>query len=192
MNFTQSGLRGRSPSHAGRSLDFGLLGHRGSEIQKRRPYELFTYRIDAVGESISNSGLAWKPPFFVLLIQWGMAESASEVWRSLEEHFGDPFEAQLDATLKKLVPPSEQDRAFVRDLLREAYLRTRDIPRRGLTQARLHDGLLTGFEELSFQILQCYEEFSVRTRTLCPVRKGSLGYSASVGSHERVLGQLIT
>ena len=25
-----------------------------------------------------------------LLIQWGMAESAFDVWRSLEEHFGDP------------------------------------------------------------------------------------------------------
>ena len=56
-------------------------------------------------------------------------------------------------------PAFGADRAFVRDLLREAYLRTRDIPRRGLTQARLHDGLLTGFEELSFQILQCYKSF---------------------------------
>ena len=85
------------------------------------------------------------------LIQWGMAESAFDVWRCLEDHFGDPVEAQL-------VRPSEH-RGFVRDLLRDAYLRTRDIPRCGLTQARLHDGLLTGFEELSFQILQCYKSF---------------------------------
>ena len=93
------------------------------------------------------------------LIQWGMAESASEVCRSLEEHFGDALETQLDASLRQPVRPSGQDRAFVRDLLREAYLRTREIPRRGVTQERLHDGLLTGFEELSLEIFQCYEGF---------------------------------
>ena len=97
------------------------------------------------------------------LIQWGMAESAFEVWRRLEEHFGHPFEAQLDATLKKPLQPSEHDRAFVRNLLRDVYLRTREIPRRGLTQSRLHDGLLTGFEELSLEILQCYKSFLFST-----------------------------
>ena len=97
------------------------------------------------------------------LIQWGMAESACDVCRSLEGHFGDPLEARLDASVQQPFRPSGQDRAFVRDLLREAYLRTREIPRRGVTQERLHDGLLTGFEELSLEILQSFEGFLFRT-----------------------------
>ena len=96
------------------------------------------------------------------LIRWGMAESAAEVCRSLEEHFGDVLESQSDASLVRPVRPSESDRTFVRELLREAYLRTREIPRRGVMQDRLHDGLLTGFEELSLEIIQCYEGFLFR------------------------------
>jgi hypothetical protein len=92
------------------------------------------------------------------LIQWGMAESASKVCRSLEEYFGDVLESQLDASLRP-VRPSGQDRVFVRNLLRETYLRTREIPRRSVTQERLHDGLLTGFEALSLEIFKCYESF---------------------------------
>lgn len=95
------------------------------------------------------------------LIRWGMAESASDVCRSLEEHFGDALES-YDTKLVQPVRPSGQDRTFVRELLREAYLRTREIPRRGLTQERLHDGLLTGFEELSVEIVQYYEGFLFR------------------------------
>ncbi len=45
----------------------------------------------------------------------------------------------------------------------QAYLRTREIPRRGVTQDRLHDGLLTGFEELSLEIVQCYDGFLFRS-----------------------------
>ncbi|MSO22423.1 MAG: hypothetical protein EXQ58_04020 [Acidobacteria bacterium] len=97
------------------------------------------------------------------LIQWGMAESASDVCRSLEAHFSDALEVQVDSSLRQPVRPSGQDRAFVRELLREAYLRTREIPRRGVTQERLHDGLLTGFEELSLDIFQCYEGFLLKT-----------------------------
>ena len=96
---------------------------------------------------------------FRVLIQWGMAESASDVCRSVEEHFSSGADANLGASLMKPTRPSEQDRAFVRELLRETYQRTREIPRRELTQARLHDGLLTGFEELSLSILQGYERF---------------------------------
>jgi len=92
-----------------------------------------------------------------ILIQWGMAESASDIHRSLEEHFGDRVEARCGTLLRQSVRQSGQDRAFVRDLLREAYLRTRNIPRRGVTQERLHDGLLTGFEQLAVEIFQCYE-----------------------------------
>jgi hypothetical protein len=97
------------------------------------------------------------------LIRWGMAESATEVCRSLEEHFGLVLEAHVDTSLVQPVRPSGQDRTFVRELLREAYLRTREIPRRRATQERLHDGLLTGFEELSHEIVQCYEGFMFRS-----------------------------
>lgn len=96
------------------------------------------------------------------LIRWGMAESAADVCRSLEEHFGDVLEAHMDANPVQAVRTSGHDRTFVRELLREAYLRTREIPRRGVTQDRLHDGLLTGFEELSLEIVQCYEGFLFR------------------------------
>jgi len=97
------------------------------------------------------------------LIQWGMAESAADLCRSLEEYFGDALEAHIDASLGQSLRLSGQDRTFVRELLREAYLRTREIPRRGVTQERLHDGLLTGFEELSLEIVQCYEGFLFRS-----------------------------
>jgi hypothetical protein len=97
------------------------------------------------------------------LIQWGIAESAADVWRSLEEHFGDTLDSRIDSNLSQPVRPSGGDRTFVRELLREAYLRTREIPRRGVTQERLHDGLLTGFEELSREIVQCYEGFLFRS-----------------------------
>lgn len=97
------------------------------------------------------------------LIRWGMAESAADVSRSLEEHFGSALEAQVDASPVPIAPPAVHDRAFVRELLREAYLRTREIPRRGVIQARLHDSLLTGFEELSLEIVQCYEGFLFRS-----------------------------
>ncbi|MGH9429502.1 MAG: hypothetical protein ACRD2L_24720 [Terriglobia bacterium] len=97
------------------------------------------------------------------LIRWGMAEAAADVCRNLEEHFGDALEAHVDTSLVQPVRPSAHDGAFVRELLREAYLRTREIPRRRLTQERLHDGLLTGFEELSLEIVQCYEGFLFRS-----------------------------
>jgi hypothetical protein len=97
------------------------------------------------------------------LIRWGIAESAADVCRSLEEHFGDALESHSDANLVQPIQPSGLDRTFVRELLREAYLRTREIPRRGVTQERLHDGLLTGFEELSLEIVQCYEGFMSRS-----------------------------
>ena len=97
------------------------------------------------------------------LIRWGMAESAADVCRSLEEHFGDALEAELDASRVQPVRSSVHDRTFVRELLRAAYLRTREIPRRGVTQERLHDGLLTGFEELSLEIVQCYDGFLFRS-----------------------------
>lgn len=96
------------------------------------------------------------------LIRWGMAESAAEICRSLDAHFGFAVEARVDANLAQTVRPSAHDRTFVRELLRDAYLRTREIPRREVTQDRLHDGLLTGFEELSLEIVQCYEGFLFR------------------------------
>jgi hypothetical protein len=96
------------------------------------------------------------------LIQWGMAESAADIYRNLEEHFHDAVEAEPGASLRQPVRSSKEDRAFVRELLREAYLRTREIPRCGFMQQRLHDSLLTGFDELSFHILQSYEVFLLK------------------------------
>src|SRR5262245_54311072 len=95
-----------------------------------------------------------------VLIQWGMVESASDVCRSLEEHFCNALEPHSDARFRQSVQPSAEDRAFVRDLLQKVYLRTRQIPRRETTQERLHDGLLTGFDGLALEILQCYRAFS--------------------------------
>ena len=95
------------------------------------------------------------------LIQWGMAESASEVCRSLEEYFGDVLESQLDASLSAC-STFRTGQSVCSNLLRETYLRTREIPRRRVTQERLHDGLLTGFEALSLEIFKCYEAFLFR------------------------------
>lgn len=96
------------------------------------------------------------------LIQWGLTESASDICRSLEEHFGAALESCLDGDSLRSIHLSAQDRGFVRDLLRDAYLRTREIPRRGIAQARLHEGLLTGFEELARQIIRSYEELLLK------------------------------
>src|SRR5262245_51326506 len=94
------------------------------------------------------------------LIQCGMFESASDVCRCLEDHFCYILEPHFDRRLRQSVQPSAGDRAFVRDLLQNAYLRTRQIPRRETTQERLHDGLLTGFDGLALEILHCYQAFS--------------------------------
>ena len=93
------------------------------------------------------------------LIQWGMAESSSDVCRGLEERFGDVWELQPVGGLQQSVRLSADDRSFVRELLNRVYMRTRDIPRRVVVQGRLHDGLLTGFEELAFEIVHSYEKF---------------------------------
>lgn len=95
------------------------------------------------------------------LIQWGMVESACEVCRGLEAHFEVAPEGDFGGSSRQRL--SAQDKAFVRDLLQEAYLRTREIPRHRIIQERLHDGLLTGFEELALEVIRCYEEFSSRT-----------------------------
>ncbi len=100
-----------------------------------------------------------------VLIQWGMAESASDVCRSLEEHFGDlVLDAACDTSLVRslfdLQGTTERlfESCFERRTFEPAKFRVA-----GLTQERLHDGLLTGFEELSLEILQCYEGFLFRS-----------------------------
>jgi hypothetical protein len=96
------------------------------------------------------------------LIRWGTAESASDICRSLEEH----LEVVLERAAARLPQPvwlSAREKAFVQELLREAYLRTREIPRHRLTEQRLHQGLLTAFEEPAREIVQCYERFFSRT-----------------------------
>ena len=93
------------------------------------------------------------------LIQWGMAESSSDVCRGLEEYFDNVREDRLHSSAWQSAQRRANARPFVRDLLTRAYLRTRVIPRRGALQERLHNGLLTGFEELALEILHAYDAF---------------------------------
>jgi hypothetical protein len=103
--------------------------------------------------------IALERSIYQSLIQWGLTESVSDIHRMLEERLdnalgapvrdGGPFVFQLSR---------EQKRQFA-DALRDTYLKTRGIPRHGICQEKLHNALLTGFEDLMRELLQCYQEY---------------------------------
>ena len=93
------------------------------------------------------------------LIEWGFTESAFDVYRMMEERFNDALESQAQHRGSNFFRLPEKDKAWVGEILREYYLRTREIPRRRSCQERLHNALLAGFEELTGELVLVYERY---------------------------------
>jgi pentatricopeptide repeat protein len=93
-----------------------------------------------------------------LLIQWGLTEHAFDMYRLMEEQFREAVDLP---TWKnddgRRLPEKERDK--IRETLRDYYLKTRNLPRRRGSRERLHNELLTGFEELSIQLIELYEGY---------------------------------
>jgi hypothetical protein len=85
------------------------------------------------------------------LIQWGFTDAAFEIHRTIEERFDTALEsfANLSSTSVFRLPE---------EILRDHYLQTREFPRRRNRKELLQRGLLTGFEELSTELIQLYEQ----------------------------------
>jgi hypothetical protein len=92
------------------------------------------------------------------LIQWGFTESAFDIYKKIEERFNDALESQTyrRSSLDFYLP--EEDKIRIREVLRQYYVKTREIPRRRGCRELLQNGLLTGFEELSGHLVQLYEQ----------------------------------
>ena len=91
------------------------------------------------------------------LIEWGFTESAFDIYRMMEERFNDALESQAYHSRSDFFRLPEKDKAWVGEILSEYYLRTREIPRRRSCQERLHNALVTGFEELTRGLVLLYE-----------------------------------
>ena len=102
--------------------------------------------------------IALESSIFRILIQWGLTESVSDIHRMLEERLSQALSALVRVGGPPAVQLSREQKRQVAGALRDTYLKTRDIPRRGNCQEKLHNALLTGFEELTHELLQCYEE----------------------------------
>jgi hypothetical protein len=99
-----------------------------------------------------------------MLIQWGFTDSAFEIYRTIEERFNDALEIPECAVAFRL---SQGDRVQIGEALRERYLRTRQFPRRRSCKELLQRGLLTGFEELSAELIRLFEQrLQRKTRNL--------------------------
>ena len=90
------------------------------------------------------------------LIQWGFTESAFDICKKIEERFNEGLQAHAYRKSFCFRLP-EADKMQIREILRDHYLKTREIPRRQDCRELLHNGLLTGFEELGDQLVQLYE-----------------------------------
>jgi hypothetical protein len=115
--------------------------------------------------------IALERSIFQSLIQWGLTESVSDIHRMLEERLDNAMSAPVREGGRPVFQLSREQKRQVADALRDTYLKTRGIPRRGICQEKLHNALLTGFEDLVRELLQCYEDYLGRkvTRTASKV-----------------------
>jgi len=105
------------------------------------------------------------------LIQWGFTESAFEIHRTIAEKFSDALECPTGRAAPAVFHLPPGDRAHIREVLREHYLQTREFPRRRGCKELLQRGLLTGFEELSAELIHLFEQqFQDRNRNLAAER----------------------
>ena len=105
------------------------------------------------------------------LIQWGFTDSAFEIHRTIEERFATALESYGNPSTPSVFRLPDNDRIQVKEILREHYLQTREFPRRRNRKELLQRGLLTGFEELSSELIRLYEQqLQLRVRALASER----------------------
>jgi len=91
------------------------------------------------------------------LIRWGLTDSAFEITRKLDSYVGEVTEARRPITRSTLFGP--QDKTVFGTILRDEYLKTRVLPRRRACQDRLHNAMLSRFDELAEQLAKLYADF---------------------------------
>ncbi len=92
------------------------------------------------------------------LIQWGLTESAFDIQKAFELRFQQTMESETSRKSPNAIRLPEEEKARFGEMLRDAYLRTREVPRRRSCQELLHSALLTGFAELTGQLVRLYEQ----------------------------------
>jgi uncharacterized membrane protein len=97
-----------------------------------------------------------------VLIRWGLTESAFDIVRVLDSYVTEFLERRNHAGESGPFQLGEEQRTFFRTTLRDSYLKTRDIPRRRACQKRLHNALLSRFDDLSDQLATSYEAYFQR------------------------------
>jgi hypothetical protein len=108
-----------------------------------------------------------------MLIQWGFNEYAFDIYKKVGEQFNNALESHPCKDSSRYFRLPEKDKTQIREILREHYVKTRDIPRRRGCQELLHNGLLTGFEELSTELVQLYEEYLQRLAQIASGEKAA-------------------
>ena len=93
-----------------------------------------------------------------LLIRWGLTEHAFDIFGKVDKRFNEALELSAWKNDSAFRLPQE-DRMQIRQILREHYLKTRDLPCRYTCKAKLHNGFLTGFEELANLLVALYEAY---------------------------------
>jgi hypothetical protein len=105
------------------------------------------------------------------LIQWGFTDAAFEIHRTIEERLDAALESSAKASSPSVFRLPDNDRIQIKEILRERYLQTREFPRRRRRKELLQRGLLTGFEELSTELIELYEQhLQLRARGLASKR----------------------
>lgn len=107
-----------------------------------------------------------------LLIQWGLTEHAFDILGKIEKRFHEALESSAGKNESRF-RLLEEDRLQIREILREHYLKTRDLPCRHTSKAKLHNEFLTGFEELSNLLISLYEEHLYRFSRLSSPEKAA-------------------
>ncbi len=107
-----------------------------------------------------------------VLIGWGLTEHAFDIYKKIEKRFDDALEF---SGLKQGNPfrLPEEERLHIREILKEHYLKTRDLPCRRTFREKLHNGFLTGFEELSDLLIGLYEEHLYRLSRMSSQEKAA-------------------
>jgi replicative DNA helicase len=105
------------------------------------------------------------------LIQWGFTDAAFEIHRTIEERFDTALESFASLSSTSVFRLPDNDRIQIKEILRDHYLQTREFPRRRNRKELLQRGLLTGFEELSTELIQLYEQrLQLRARAMASKR----------------------
>jgi len=105
---------------------------------------------------------------FRILIRWGLAESALDIQRIVEERLEDALHGLVEGSQQ--LHMSAEAKTRISELLRNTYLKMRDIPRRRVCQERLHNALLTGFAGVTDELVQASENYLEGKRAV-PVKR---------------------